>query len=171
MTLDDKDYLVRFIDGDGKGGLSAPAPDGQNQLDQVIVRQADGQKAVVHWGALGQPARIGGKWYRLDVDSAGTQFEARPVALPTAFVHVPADDWKMVLLDGQTPPVLLSGGREPVPLPPGTYKRFAFLEYRPQNETGMRWMAIGAAAPDAEKLVLAEGQTLEQRRWRRWWAS
>jgi len=126
-----------------------PAPG----CDVLIVDTADGSFAgsTAH-AFLGQPVRVDGAWYRVELSDDGSTISAGPAAIETGRIRVGHDVWSMLLV-GTKHVLKISGGRKPIAVPAD---RYAIVDYRESSKPDPRGrrelLRIGRRAVYAESV-------------------
>jgi TolB-like protein len=75
----------------------------------------------------GQPVQIDGQWWTVRVADDGRHVTAEPYTGPMASLQLDHPYWRMVLVGAESL-VYVVGGREPVPVPPGSYRVYEYNE-------------------------------------------
>jgi hypothetical protein len=121
----DKALTVRILDANGdlkfgqavKPAVKDGAVRGLMPGDEVQVDDGGDRPSC---GFYGQPIRVGGKWYTVELAADGLKVTAVPLKAATGKLKMDAEKWSMTLTSPDCV-LVLSGGAEPVDVPVGKY--------------------------------------------------
>lgn len=139
-----KTYAVRVIDGDGDLAFgtkpTAAGPSGRARFvspcDSISIDTGDGsfrQNPIRAY--YGQPVRVDGAWYEVELSPDGTQISAKPYAGELAQVRIAQEHWSATLV-GDKHILKLEGSTEPIPIPADRYTVLVFEQSVPYSPKG-----------------------------------
>ena len=144
LAFGPKTYAVRVIDSDGDlaFGTKATATGISGRVryvspcDSIAIDTADGsfrQKVIQAY--YGQPVRVDGCWYDVELSPDGTQVSAKPLAGEMAQLRIAQAQWSATLV-GDKHILKVEGSTEPIPIPADRYTVLVFEQSAPYNPQG-----------------------------------
>jgi len=171
-----KTYTVRLIDGNGDLAFGAKATASRSvgqaryvsPCDSIAIDTADGsfrQKVIRAY--YGQPVRVDGSWYEVELSPDGTRISSRPFAGEMAQLRIAHEQWSATLV-GDKHILKLEGSTEPIPIPADRYTVLVFEQSAPSNQPGAtigqmaRLTSRPGARPDSPAALVdaAAGKTI-----------
>lgn len=170
-----KQYSVRLIDSNGdfrfdrKGTYDRDHPESfQTGIgDTISIDTPDGAfgrpMAKAYYG---QPVCVDGQWYDVAVSPDGEKVEATKTQVSAGHVQADAERWELVL-EHAGRLTMLVGGRDPVPVPAGTYAIVYCRRWSAPDAKGRRaWLAatnneLLGGKENSVRLTVQPGQELK----------
>jgi hypothetical protein len=133
-----------------------------------VIDTADGsfrQKVIRAY--YGQPVRVDGSWYEVELSPDGTRISSRPFAGEMAQLRIAHEQWSATLV-GDKHILKLEGSTEPIPIPADRYTVLVFEQSAPSNQPGAtigqmaRLTSRPGARPDSPAALVdaAAGKTI-----------
>ena len=111
----------------------------------------------------GQPVEVDGKWYKVSVSADGAKATAERTEVSAGKLAGSAGRWEAALAGGDNKALMVSGGRDPVAVPAGTYRLMYYQEFSAPDASGGRATVLSGLSEysrgKSPTITIAAGET------------